>query len=425
MPLINTSEIAVFDFNNFTGEFSNGFKVRLPENILLEDAEISPDGFKLYVGAKEVTPRGEAETVVHKVYQMDLMAGDVDAIEKSFYSLTTVGDRSGCGPKICYFINRTMQLAPDGKIYVSMREVVGARPINLDVTASLIEEPNELKGNARYRKNAAKIRRKYIYILYNYVRSSTFTIKENGIQFKKRVCADQPVDFSLLLSNVDSVKWDFGDSPSGYDNYSTSFTPQHTYPGTGNYSVKAIIYNRCFTDTAYATVTIEPDKAVKIPGNIKDSIVCVGEQLFMDATTPYATEYAWGGGNQKPVQEITVTGRYEIKALNNCSIDVRIFNVTFQPCNCDVFVPTAFTPNNDGLNDKFKPIVKCFAKDYRFQIFNRWGYLVYTSTSYDNGWDGNIKNIPANNGTYIWMVQYRDPSTKQFYKKNGTVVLIR
>lgn len=425
MPLLSSNEIAVFDFNNLTGAFSNGIKIKMPANLILEDAEISPDGTKLYFGAYELKIGDETQTGIHKIYQMNLDAGSSDAVEKSIFSLTTVGDRTSCSPNVCFFITRTLQMAPDGKIYVSMREASASFPLNLDITASLIEEPNEQGANARYIKNAVKIKRKYVYMFYNYVRSSSYTIKENGIQFQKHVCADQPVDFSLLLTKVDSVKWAFGDAGSGNNNYSQSFTPQHIYPAPGNYLVKAIIYNTCFIDTSYANVIIEPDKTVKIPANIKDSLVCVGQQLFIDATTPYATEYVWGGGNLKPVQEITVTGRYEIKALNQCSIDVRVFNVTFQPCDCKVFVPTAFTPNNDGRNDKFKPAVKCYTKDYMFTVFNRWGQRVFNSSSYDSGWDGTIKNNPADIGTYIWMVQYRDPVTKQVFKQHGTVVLIR
>lgn len=423
MPL-STNEIVVLDFNNFTGSFSNAFKIKLPEGSTLDDAEISPDGSKLYFGAASKEDE-DATTVGHFIYQMDLNAGSPGAIEKTIVNLTTVPDREGCSPHVCFFLYRTMQLAPDGKIYVSMRDLEGDVPIPLDKTASVIEEPNELGAKCRYNKNAVNVGRKYKFIQYNYIRSSTFTIKENGIQFQKKVCADQPANFSLLYNRVDSVKWDFGDLSSGSNNYSTAQNPQHAYPAPGTYSVKAIIYNKCFVDTAYANVSIEEDKSVKIPANVKDSVVCVGNTLLMDATTPGATDYTWGGGNTKPVQEITVTGRYEIMVMNECSVDVRVFDVTFEKCDCKVFVPTAFTPNGDGLNDDFKPLVKCAAEDYRFVVYNRFGNIVYSSSTVNEGWNGTIKNIESPHGTYIWMVQYRDPNNHQLLKQHGTVVLIR
>jgi gliding motility-associated-like protein len=316
-----------------------------------------------------------------------------------------------------------MQLGPDGRIYISMRTVTGT---TRDKTVSVIEEPNQSGIDARYTKAKFSINRQYGYIKYNYIRSTSYSPEKNGIQFKKNICADAPVTFNLLLNKVDSVKWNFGDSLSGAANFSPEFRPQHTYPASGKYRVKAIIFNKCFTDTANAEVTITTDRQVKIPDVVKDSVICTGTTLFMDATTPGANKYLWGGGNVSPVQKITVKGNYEIQVQNDCSIDRRTFKISIEDCKCDVFVPNAFSPNYDGLNDFFKPVVKCLAADFQFLVFDKYGQTIFESKDYfSNGWNGNVKAEPAAVGAYVWMMQYRNPNTKKMIIQKGTVYLLR
>jgi gliding motility-associated-like protein len=244
------------------------------------------------------------------------------------------------------------------------------------------------------------------------------------IQAQKEPCSDKPVQFSLLFQKSDSVKWNFGDAASGINNYSSSFKPAHTYPSPGSYNVSVVLFGECFTDTAYTTITITDQPSVKIPF-FADTTICVGSNYIADATTPGAVKYEWENGITNPVRKIDASGYYTVKVFNNCSVDTAGFSVKAESCNCTFFVPTAFTPNNDGLNDKFRPITKCFAKDYRLQIYDRYGKLVFSTSQIDKAWDGTIENTPVGTGTFIWMLQYRDPNNNQLFKKNGTVVLIR
>jgi gliding motility-associated-like protein len=208
------------------------------------------------------------------------------------------------------------------------------------------------------------------------------------------------------------------------NNYSSSFKPPHTYPSPGNYNVSVILFSECFTDTAYATITITDQPFVKIP-SFADTTICVGSNYVVDASTSGAVKYEWENGITNPVRKIDVSGYYTVKVFNSCSIDTTGFGVKVQPCDCTFFVPTAFTPNNDGLNDKFKPITKCFAKDYQFKIYSRYGKLVFSTSQLDKAWDGTIENTPAAIGTFVWILQYRDPNNNQLFNKNGTVVLMR
>ena len=90
----------------------------------------------------------------------------------------------------------------------------------------------------------------------------------------------------------------------------------------------------------------------------------------------------------------------------------------------DIYVPNAFTPNGDGVNDIFRPVpVGVYTMNY-FRVYNRYGQMVYQSANAGQGWDGTIKGLPAPADSYVWEVKGLDYSGKSIFKK-GTVVLVR
>ena len=92
-----------------------------------------------------------------------------------------------------------------------------------------------------------------------------------------------------------------------------------------------------------------------------------------------------------------------------------------------VYIPTAFTPNEDGLNDSFKPITSQNVTDYFFQIYNRWGEVVFESNDKDAGWNGFYNGHQAPDDVYVWKLFYIsafDPS-QQTIEEYGNVVLAR
>jgi gliding motility-associated-like protein len=92
--------------------------------------------------------------------------------------------------------------------------------------------------------------------------------------------------------------------------------------------------------------------------------------------------------------------------------------------DANVFVPTAFTPNRDGLNDKLMPVCFSIQRLSYFTIFNRWGEVVFTTNAIGKGWDGIAKGSPADPGTYVWMLEAIGLDG-QVFRQKGTVVLIR
>ena len=109
----------------------------------------------------------------------------------------------------------------------------------------------------------------------------------------------------------------------------------------------------------------------------------------------------------------------EAGCMDSAYIKVKVFQT--MPA---VFVPNAFTPNRDGKNDLLRPTAVGVARIDYFQIYNRWGQLVFSTATNDQGWDGTIAGKLQPSGTYVWVVKAVD-YTGAPYKQRGTLVLIR
>lgn len=101
---------------------------------------------------------------------------------------------------------------------------------------------------------------------------------------------------------------------------------------------------------------------------------------------------------------------------------------------CQLYVATAFTPNDDGINDKFliKHNGDCQLIEFDIKIFDRWGRLVYESDKADEefAWDGTNEGSSVKEGVYMWkvfakMIDPQNSSEAVIVNKQGTVVLIR
>ncbi|OLY93436.1 hypothetical protein BUE76_17255 [Cnuella takakiae] len=121
----------------------------------------------------------------------------------------------------------------------------------------------------------------------------------------------------------------------------------------------------------------------------------------------------YGGGIRYQVKVYTPEG-----CADSASILVKIFATGPQ-----VFVPTAFSPNQDGLNDLLRPIAVGISRVERFSVFNRWGQLLYNAPD-GRGWDGTVGGQPQVAGVYVWMVQATDFQGRKMVQK-GTATLIR
>jgi gliding motility-associated-like protein len=93
--------------------------------------------------------------------------------------------------------------------------------------------------------------------------------------------------------------------------------------------------------------------------------------------------------------------------------------------SCYIAVPSAFTPNGDGLNDYLYPLNAFKADNLVFKVFNRYGQMVFESHEWTQKWDGTVNGHAAPAGTYVWMLEYTDRDTGKHVFQKGTAILIR
>lgn len=167
----------------------------------------------------------------------------------------------------------------------------------------------------------------------------------------------------------------------------------------------------------------------------RDTIIVPDQPLQLQATASSGNQFNWqpplGLSNTNILNPVVHLGddidsiiyRLRVTDLGGCygedDIKVKVFKG--KP---DILLPTAFTPNADGLNDLYKPITVGITDLQYFRIYNRWGQLLYSTSALGQGWDGSFKGVPQGAGTYVYMAQGSDYTGKTIFKK-GTVVLIR
>lgn len=121
--------------------------------------------------------------------------------------------------------------------------------------------------------------------------------------------------------------------------------------------------------------------------------------------------------------KISTSFQVSAQPFYGCTVSNTLF-VKVEICPEYVYLPTAFTPNNDGLNDIFKPIVSGHIEQYKFLIYNRYGQQIFSSQKINEGWDGAINGMPQDAGAFTWVCFYKFRNGKKVLKK-GSVILIR
>ncbi|MEO6906063.1 MAG: T9SS type B sorting domain-containing protein, partial [Ginsengibacter sp.] len=161
-----------------------------------------------------------------------------------------------------------------------------------------------------------------------------------------------------------------------------------------------------------------------------DTSIVVNQPLQLNGTG--AEFYSWSPPNglnnpdiSNPIALLSESQKYTLKVSTvvGCfSIDT--INVTVYKVKPDLYVPDAFTPNDDGKNDVFGPIPIGIKKLNFFKIYNRFGQLIYSTNVQKQGWDGTLKGQPQDAGVFVWMAEAVDYLGKVIFKK-GSVTLIR
>lgn len=160
-----------------------------------------------------------------------------------------------------------------------------------------------------------------------------------------------------------------------------------------------------------------------------DTIVIKNQPFQLHATG--GVRYTWtpaDGLNSStvpdPITTINKDFTYQLTAytIEGCKGTDNI-NLRFM-VGPEIYIPTAFSPNGDGLNDKFRPLPVGMVRMDFFRVFDRWGKLMFSTTEYLKGWDGTVDGKPANVGTYAWVVQGENVKGETVLRK-GTVTLVK
>lgn len=177
------------------------------------------------------------------------------------------------------------------------------------------------------------------------------------------------------------------------------------------------------------TMVLTVDRLVAYAGS-SDTSVVLGQPLQLNAFG--GTNYLWTPSTwldnpniSDPIALPQSDIQYFVTVSNNigCSAKAskRVHLYTIEP---SLYVPTAFSPNGDGVNDKFAPIPIGMRSIDLFRVYNRWGQMVFSGTDPANGWDGTFGGNKQGSGTYVWYAEGTDYKGEKV-KKKGYVVLIR
>ncbi|NOT90845.1 PKD domain-containing protein [Ferruginibacter sp.] len=236
-------------------------------------------------------------------------------------------------------------------------------------------------------------------------------------------CLDKPTVFSNSSSNAFGsmiYNWQFG------DNSSAAITnPSHQYTIANNYTAQLTVS----TANGCSTSVTKPVIVVATFANAGRDTIALYDQHFQ-LNGSGGGSYLWSAATNlssaiiaNPVARLKKDETFTLQTTNadGCvATDIVVIKVV---TNFDVFVPTAFTPNGDGINDILKPLPIGIDHLNYFKVYNRYGQEVFTTKELGKGWNGKISGALQPQGAFVWIVQAVDIFGKVITKK-GTTLLI-
>jgi gliding motility-associated-like protein len=252
---------------------------------------------------------------------------------------------------------------------------------------------------------------------------------------RKEICLTDSLNVQLSSSsaNIEKFIWNFDNADTVYAGYPTGpyGIRWNTY-GQHIISVQAL-YQGCYSKLLLDTITVHRLPDARITSSDITQI-CPGDSILLQAkdVNPNNTYYwspaqffdannvpnVYGKGEFAGFVSLTVTDQYNCTATDSVTI------TTLQSC-CTMYFPSAFTPNNDGVNDVFHSLNPGGHRDVSvFRIQNRWGQTVFQTNNENFGWDGTYNNVAQDIGTYYYYVRFQcngGPVTEE----KGELTLVR
>lgn len=219
-----------------------------------------------------------------------------------------------------------------------------------------------------------------------------------------------------------SFQWFKNGQPLAGEVNTTLTTSSSTY-GEGFYQCRVQNDSVCLGSDSFHMVWLPQPPEIIGSGN-PDTTLCIGDTLHLNAFTDSSISIRWSNGSILPEQTITQSGAYSVTLSNACDTVTATKKVQFNDCPSDFFVPSAFTPNHDGINDVFHTRYRKKPVYYRLSIYNRFGQRLFYSNDPDKGWNGELNSIQQPLGVYVWLIDYTSHDGSAHHL-SGTVTLIR
>ena len=205
--------------------------------------------------------------------------------------------------------------------------------------------------------------------------------------------------------------------------WSTNETSDHLKiekPGT--YWVKINNKGCMYSDTFRVNASVG-----SIPYFGKELLVCESEaNKPLSIKAPNDVKLYWNTGATSASINATKEGVYWVKSISkNCGTKTDSVTVKYRNCDCEVYIPNSFTPNDDDRNDLFTPIFQCDYSYFSLIISDRWGNTVYMSTNINGKWDGRFKGNPCPDDVYVYHLEGIQKNTDKKLIRNGHISLFR
>ncbi len=209
-----------------------------------------------------------------------------------------------------------------------------------------------------------------------------------------------------------------------------TFSTQAMAAESTTYTLKVTDENNCVSEPDTAVILV-PLRAKEVHW---DTLVIIGQPVTINAFSGSNFTYTWSPLIENlscincydPVATTTAPLTYTVEVMDQplqCFITKNTYEIRIDP-RISLDVPSAFTPNSDGVNDIVFPDGWGIRSLVYFRIFNRWGQLLFESNDLKVGWDGTFQGVPQNTDTYVYQVLV-DTYKDERLSKEGTVKLLR
>lgn len=335
------------------------------------------------------------------LFQFNLESGISTDIINSAFKLDHTNQRIGA-----------LNLGPDNKIYVSTdsSEFLG-----------IIHYPDSLQSKCLYNTEGIYLDGRISRVGLPNFPNSYFS---NPLEFSfNSICLGDTTFFNYgPFKGIDNVLWEFDDPNSGSDNYSGDYNSSHVFSQSGEYNVKLYVYNCNTIDTLVKTIYIITEPSFDLGNTI---YVCEDSSITLKAGGYGYIGFLWSDGRTEKTFTTSEEGTYWLEITNICGTGSDTFEIKFKDCISRIWVPSAFTPNNDGVNDVFTAH-GVGLNNMEMYIYNRTGQIIYHSNGVTNPWNGKFQNTgkKVKEGIYTYLIKI-DLLDGEYIEKRGTVNLIR